>query len=122
MLRQLRHALGARRHLPAQVLRLRQSAHQALQAHAGAWRDLRHVVAQTLGSTAAEGREMKTLLILKLLAGDPIHILVEPKICMVLEESFAAGHDVEIFDDAGAKEQIIGAECAEVQCLGEGCV
>jgi hypothetical protein len=122
MLRQLRHALGARRHLPAQVLRLRQPAHQALQAHARARRDLRHVVAQALGSHIAEGRKMKTLLILHLLVGEPIHILVEPKICMVLEESFAAGHQVEIFDDAGAKEQIISAECAEVQCLGEGCV
>jgi hypothetical protein len=40
----------------------------------------------------------------------------------VLEESFAAGHEVELFDDAGAKEQIIGAECAEVQCVGEGCI
>jgi hypothetical protein len=68
------------------------------------------------------GGRMKTLLILRLIAGDPIHVLVEPKICMVLEESFAAGHQVEIFDDAGAKEQISGVECAEVQCLGEGCV
>jgi hypothetical protein len=65
---------------------------------------------------------MKTLLILRLIAGDPIHIMVEPHVCMVLEESFAAGHQVEIFDDAGAKEQIIAAECAEVQCLGDGCV
>jgi hypothetical protein len=80
------------------------------------------VVAETVGSHPAEGREMKTLLILHLLVGDPIHILVEPKICMVLEESFAAGHEVEIFDDAGAKEQIVSAECAEVQCLGDGCV
>jgi hypothetical protein len=122
MLRQLRHELAARRHLPAQVLRLRQPPHQALQAHARAWRDLRHVVAEAVGSRHQEGREMKTLLILHLLAGDPIHIMVEPKICMVLEESFAAGHEVEIFDDAGAKEQIISAECAEVQCVGEGCV
>jgi hypothetical protein len=75
-----------------------------------------------MGSHPAEGRQMKTLLILHLIAGDPIHILVEPNICIVLEESFAAGHQVEIFDDAGAKEQIIGAECAEVQCEGEGCV
>jgi hypothetical protein len=65
---------------------------------------------------------MKTLLILRLIAGDPIHIIVEPQICTVLEESFAAGHTVEIFDDQGAKEQIIGAECAEVQCIGENCI
>jgi hypothetical protein len=65
---------------------------------------------------------MKTLLILKLIAGDPIHIMVEPNVCLVLEESFAAGHMVEIFDDLGAKEQIIGAECHAVQCEGDGCV
>jgi hypothetical protein len=65
---------------------------------------------------------MKTLLILRLIAGEPIHILVEPNICLVLEESFAAGHQVEIFDNAGAKEQIIGAECAQVECVGDGCV
>jgi hypothetical protein len=65
---------------------------------------------------------VKTLLILKLIAGDPIHIMVEPNVCVVLEESFAAGHEVELFDDAGAKEQIISAECAEVQCVGEGCI
>jgi hypothetical protein len=80
------------------------------------------VDAETVGSHHQEGREMKTLLILHLIAGDPIHILVEPKICMVLEESFKAGHQVEIFDDEGAKEQIIGAECAEVECEGPGCV
>jgi hypothetical protein len=65
---------------------------------------------------------MKTLLILRLIAGEPIHILVEPNVCLVLEESFAAGHSVEIFDDLGAKEQIIGAECAQVECVGTGCV
>jgi hypothetical protein len=65
---------------------------------------------------------MKTLLILRLIAGEPLHIMVEPNVCLVLEESFKAGHQVEIFDDLGAKEQIIGAECAEVQCLGDGCV
>jgi hypothetical protein len=65
---------------------------------------------------------MRTLLILRLIAGDPIHIMVEPNVCTVLEESFAAGHQVELFDDLGAKEQIIGAECAEVQCVGEGCI
>jgi hypothetical protein len=65
---------------------------------------------------------LKTLLILRLIAGDPIHIMVEPHVCLVLEQSFAAGHMVEIFDDAGAKEQIIAAECQEVQCVGEGCV
>jgi hypothetical protein len=122
MLRQLRHRLGARRDLPAQSLRLRQPAHQAFQAHPRAWIVLRQLVAETVGSHHQEGREMKTLLILHLLAGDPIHVLVEPKICMVLEESFAAGHMVEIFDDEGAKEQISGVECAEVQCVGEGCV
>jgi hypothetical protein len=65
---------------------------------------------------------MKTLLILRLIAGEPIHIMVEPNVCLVLEESFAAGHMVEIFDDLGAKEQIIGAECHAVQCEGDGCV
>jgi hypothetical protein len=65
---------------------------------------------------------VRTLLILRLIAGDPIHIMVEPNVCVVLEESFAAGHMVEIFDDAGAKEQIIAAECQEVQCMGEGCI
>jgi hypothetical protein len=65
---------------------------------------------------------MKTLLILRLIAGDPIHIMVEPHVCLVLEESFAAGHQVELFDDAGAKEQIIGAECHAVQCEGENCI
>jgi hypothetical protein len=64
----------------------------------------------------------KTLLILRLIAGDPIHIMVEPNVCLVLKESFAAGHTVEIFDNLGAKEQIIGAECAEVQCVGDGCI
>jgi hypothetical protein len=65
---------------------------------------------------------MKTLLILRLIAGEPIHIMVEPNVCLVLEESFKAGHSVEIFDNAGAKEQIVGAECAQVECLGDGCV
>jgi hypothetical protein len=64
----------------------------------------------------------KTLLILHLMAGDPIHVLVEPKICLVLEESFAAGHLVEIFEDDGANAKIERIECAEVQCVGEGCV
>jgi hypothetical protein len=65
---------------------------------------------------------VKALLILRLIAGDPIHIMVEPNVCIVLKESFAAGHTVEIFDDLGAKEQIIGAECHAVQCEGEGCI
>jgi hypothetical protein len=80
------------------------------------------VVAETVGSAIAEGREMKTLLILKLLVGDPLYILVEPNVCLVLEESFASGHTVEIFDDIGDSAKIEGIECQEVQCLEPGCV
>jgi hypothetical protein len=64
----------------------------------------------------------KTLIILQLLAGDPIHAVVDPKVCLTIRESFNAGHQIEIFDDQGDTAKISGIECAEVQCVEPGCI
>jgi hypothetical protein len=57
---------------------------------------------------------MKTLLILHLLAGDPITAIVDERVCLVAVESFNAGHELEIFDKDGEQPQITDVECQPV--------